>query len=225
MGNRINKAIGWAISCSEDPVDRESDQALAPMVVYAAWLTSKMNAATDADEKLLLECEAAMLTFGPDSRMCTGDSAVWAEHLDGGTLIVMPPFLGQSWHRSDDPIDHAFADGLVGNRLTFSDWRFHPYEGLWMDADTGAKLNHYAAKFRRAAARSGADDASLDLLAAVIAPFGTPAPGPYVDRHEALASIVPIVPLELRWLAEYLGLFSTPEDVLKLRPARAVWWG
>lgn len=225
MGNRINKAIGWAVSCADDPIDRESDRALAPMVEYAAWLTGKMKASADADEKLLLECEAAMLTFDTDSRMRMGDSAVWAEHLEGGTLIVMPPFLGQSWHRSDDPIDHAFEDGLVEDRLTYSDWGFHPYEGLWMDADTGGRLNQYATTFRRAAARNGADDASLDLLAAAVAPFGTPTPGPYRDRHAALAGIVPIVPLELRWLAEYLGLFKSPGDVLRLRPARAVWWG
>jgi hypothetical protein len=225
MGNRINKAIGWTVPCSQDPVDRESDRATAPLPVYAAWLTQTQTSATSPDEKILLECEAAMLTFNADPRSCVGDSVIWTEHLDGGTLILTPPFLGRSWHRADDPIDHAFADGQASNSLDFSDWGFYPYEGLWMDAVTGIPLNQFATHFRRAAARDNVGDDALDLLATAVGPHGGQAPGPYKSRHEALSGIVPVVPPEIRWLAEYLGLFQDQAEVLKLRPARAQWWG
>ncbi|MBG0739014.1 hypothetical protein IV500_06205 [Paeniglutamicibacter antarcticus] len=224
MGFRINKAIGWAMPCAEDPIDREGEAAKYLLVDHAAWLLAK--AKTTEDEDLSTELEFCGSTLNGRDDATLGDCVIWTESLNGGTLIVLPAESADSWYRQDDDMDFSFAKDETSS-IEYTGWGFHPYGGLWMDALGGQRLNQHATTIMRVHQRGNPTDDDthqLDRLAQIVSPEGTPALRPYLTFAEAVDHIVPLVPDDVRWVAEHLGLFETPSDILKLRPARATWW-
>jgi hypothetical protein len=240
MGLRIHKAIGWGLTSLAPGEDGQADSRVnwkaEPFKYegrtgreYLAWLR----------EQAEVRRRNGLQWFSIDS-MTLGD-AEWLDKFGGEPVwqtvtyspeyglpevLVIRPFVCTDWSRTDDMIDYS------AERLSHPDaenwWApvrggIHPFEGLFMDAETGESLPHAVVQWVRLVnglTERGVSDeeARLGLAAAVRAWT------PYRSQAEAKARIVPRVPEEVRDLAEYLDLFTDAAVWRQLRPVLYTYW-
>ena len=218
MGIHLHKAIGWAVPCSEDPLDRDSKRAQRTLAAHGAWLRFKASHVADEEARDEVLFEADLLA-GSGSILLS-QCIVHIPQLDSGTLLVIPPVYLQAWARMDDDLDCAFAeDETVENRIKYTRANPFGFDHLWMDAVNGRALS---GPVRDAVARRGEDRG--DQAAMRVRYRGGKAPA-FSDPVEAAGRIVPGVPREVKHLIEHLDNFLEPQTLLGLRPARAVWMG
>lgn len=99
-----------------------------------------------------------------------------------------------------------------------------PFNGFYMDSQTGDRLNDRVMWWIRARsnyeampkARRAEHLAGLDILAAECTP--------YANHEEACARVIPQVPEEIRDLAEFGKVFTDPATWLTLRPMLYTYW-
>jgi hypothetical protein len=141
----------------------------------------------------------------------------------GLPLLMVAPLGCEGWSRYDDTLDWTEETyGRVpsqGNRVLFLQHGLFPFNGVYMDAQTGERLTGDIAlwmRFRTAhEAGTLSEGAVRDLTTALL---------PGWTMEEALQRVVPDVPAEVRDICEYLELFTDPGTWRELRPATATWW-
>lgn len=216
MGIHLHKAIGWAVSCAQDPVDRDSMSGHLKFPDHAAWLRCKASAVSDEGTRDDILHEADILEASRN--LFLDQCAVHIPQLAGGTVLFIPPTYLGDWSRMDDDLDCAFAEDEPDvDRIIYTRSNPFSFAHLWMDAVTGHPLAGPAvdAVTRRGTERG--DEASLRVRFQ-----GRTAPA-YKDLEEAAQRIVPGIPREIVHLVQHLGSFLDPQSLLQLRPARAVW--
>ena len=217
MSEKLHLALGWAMPMAENPIGPDNELICISAEEHAAWIAGKaVHAATD-EARAELEYLAALLAPTEDVQLA--DCIVHLPDLEGGTLLVLPPYYARSWHRVSDDLDIAFNGDMAGNaELIPLPSNPFGYSGRWMDSGTGRELSHHAEIFK-----SSRHDPQSERAARLIR---LQAGGEvlYTGAAEAEAAVVPLVPPEIRFLAWHLELFSDLSRVLGLRPVRARWW-
>jgi hypothetical protein len=147
-------------------------------------------------------------------------------------VLLLKPLTFRDWHRSDSTIDYIEETYLcpsgqepVSNRVTVLEHGIYPFNGLYMDKRTGEKLKHeaiwwiQACSSTREAERKGEEppltEAHLDPLAKAVG---------FANAADARENIAPVVPDEIRDLAEFGELFTSPDVANQLRPLLYVYW-
>ena len=218
MGIHLHKAIGWAVPCPNDPLDRDSRPARLTLADHAVWLRMAADALGDESDRDDVLHRAELLRRATN-RYLSG-CVIHVPRLDGGTLLVIPPTYLKDWHRMDDDLDCAFAqDGPGADRITYTRSNPFAFDHLWMDAETGRTLAGPAGD-----AVTGHGTKRGDQAAARVRFQGGTAPA-YSSPEEAAQRIVPGLPREVVHLIRHLGDLLAPDQLLGLRPARAVWMG
>lgn len=218
MSEKLHLALGWAMPMAENPIGPDNELIWISAQEHAAWIAGKAKQATSDEARDELEYLAALLAQTDDVQL--GDCIIHLPDLEGGTLLVLPPYYARDWHRVSDDLDIAFtADNMTGDaELVPLAANPFGYSGRWMDAGTGRELSHHAEVFK-----SSRHDPHSDRAAQLIRPrYGVGSL--YSGADEAAAAVVPMVPPEVRFLAWHLELFEDLTEVLPLRPVRARWW-
>jgi hypothetical protein len=181
-----------------------------------------------ADDPHAAGCMAQLLAGSTEKVLAPADAVVHQpEYGLSRVLLVVPPF-NRDWVRYDDPIDHAEAKD-VRPRVRRLPYAPFPFDGMWMDADTGTPFVHgdgrFPALFRdlRAADRArslagelrGGQEA-LDTIAQKIVGIATWA--------DAVRRVVPAVPDEVVAVTEWAELFTGPDVVRQMRPVIYTHW-
>lgn len=217
MGIHLHKAIGWAVSCTEDPLDRTAETAKRSLADHAGWLRCKALAVTDPEARDEILYEAELLE---ESQAFLDQCVVHIPQLDGGTLLIIPPTCLKEWARMDDDLDCAFTeDEPVENRIKYTRANPFAFDHLWMDSNTGRALTGPAGDAVALRSTERGDQAAVRVRF-----HGEDKPA-YTDPEEAAKHIVPGVPREVVHLVQHLDSFLNPQVLLALRPARAVWMG
>ncbi|MCC3292465.1 hypothetical protein [Arthrobacter sp. zg-Y1110] len=243
MGDHLHKAIGWAVPSPEDPLDRgamltriaagdhpewlfrktdpmdgESVLVLPSLEDHARWLRDKASAVGDEETSDEITYDADLLV--QDRNRALDECVLHVPQLDGGTMLLIPPTYLKDWHRMDDDLDCAFAeDGPIENRITYTRSNPFPLSHLWMDALTGRAL---AGPAGDAVTLRGTERGNQAAARVRFQGDSTPA---FTHPDEAASRIAPAIPRAVVHLVQHLGNFLDPQQLLQLRPARAVWVG
>lgn len=216
MGVHLHKAIGWAVSAPQDPLDRSFGDSTLTLSAHGSWLREKAEHITDAGVRDELDYHADLLQAGRNGLL--QDCVLHVPQLDGGTLLLIPPTYLRDWCRMDDDLDCAFMESeTVEDRIVYTRSNPYSFSHLWMDAHTGQELTGPAGD---AVARSGSargDDAAMRLRFKATGEFA------FADPWDAANRLAPAVPRDIVHLVQHLGSFLDPQTLLQLRPARAVW--
>jgi hypothetical protein len=243
MALRLNKALGYALTdlVDDDPrinpdspllfwsrfEDEDEDFEVPTLDSYAAWLEAQAAAGlggfgTRTEAKLLRSERSRRL-----HHLELTDAVVHQAESGPETLVLIPPVSLHRWCREDDSIDYIEAsllpDSGRDNSLVRLQRGIGAHEGRIMDVD-GTELNKDAQQF---AYLSGLDmpEDELDNIASRIKPAD-----PADDRRmysgavEARERIVPLVPSDLRRLADYGQLFTSDDVWKQLRPVLYTYW-
>jgi hypothetical protein len=243
MALRLNKALGYALTdlVDNDPrinqdspllfwsrFEDEDDDFMVPTLdSYAAWLEEQAAAGnggfgTRTEAKLLRSERSRRL-----HHLELTDAVVHQVESGPEVLVLIPPVYLHRWCRDDDSIDYIEAsllpDGGRDNSLVALQRGVGAYEGRFMDVD-GIELNEQARHFAYFAGQDMPEE-ELDNIASRIKPADPAADRPmYSGAVEARERIVPLVPSDLRRLAEYGQLFTGPDVWKQLRPVLYTYW-
>lgn len=153
-----------------------------------------------------------------------------AESGSDEVLVLVPPSQVNDWLRSDDTFDYIEAhfgdepnlDPVVRElRMGIA-----PFDGLWMDKQTGAELQKVSL-FRRQLLSGDATTEQLLAAARKITPTEKLADETepiFRDAGEAADRLVRLVPAEVRELAAFGDLFTDPGTWTSLVPVHYTYW-
>lgn len=134
-------------------------------------------------------------------------------------LCLRPTWL-TDWYRSDDAIDWVEETYLKAPRNENGEaWvrtlrvSPYPFSGAYMDSRTGVRLGPEVLSWMRV--RNAIDDESIQNEMCAL--FG-------MTYKQARRYVVPLVPDEIRNLAMFTGLFTSPDTWMQLRPMVYCWW-
>lgn len=238
MEKALHKAMGWAMPMAVNPITARNEDLLLRPLAHAVWLKEMAGAAPEDAVHDELRDAAVLTGFLPRS-ITLADTVFHIRNVDDGLLLIIPPTYADSWHRTGDDLDKAFETGGKGAvTVTYETANQSGFRGRWMDAEQHCELNIEAAKFMETTPpdlfHRWDEDAEADgyIVREMDAEDETarrirPEHGGralYGSAGEAMYRIVPLVPPEVRAVAEHLGLFEDPDDAYKLRPARVSWW-
>ena len=238
MDLELHKAMGWAMPMATNPITAQNEGLLLQPLALAAWLVQVSGTAPEDAVRDELRDAAVLMGFLPRS-ITLADIVFHIRNVDDGVLLIIPPTYADSWHRTDDDLDKAFHTGGKGAAtVTYENANQSGFKGRWMDAEQHCELNIEAAKFMETTPpellHRWDEDAEADgyVVQAMDAQDEAarrirPEQGGsalYGSAGEAMSRILPLVPPEVRAVAEHLGLFEDPADVYKLRPASVSWW-
>jgi hypothetical protein len=145
-------------------------------------------------------------------------------------LVLVPPSQADDWLRSDDTFDYIEAhfgdepnlDPVVRElRIGIA-----PFDGLWMDKQTGVELQK-TSLFRRMLQAGDATPEQLLGAAQKISPVEKPADELeplFRDAREAAERLVRLVPSEIRELASFGNLFTDQGTWTSLVPVHYTYW-
>jgi hypothetical protein len=135
------------------------------------------------------------------------------ESEDSTNFVVIAPECQRQWYRHDDMID--YLECPYGEKVTPIDRPLYPYDS-WMHAGTGEGLReiHNVVQVIRHFVKYPEAGQPEDYLKV----HG------YASLDEFRAIVVPYVPLSVRLLCEYVGVFKDPKTVLSLRPMIYSYW-
>jgi hypothetical protein len=243
MSLHLNKAIGYALTnlADNDPrinqdspllfwsrFEEENDDFVVPTLEsYASWLEEKAAAGeggfgTRTEAKLLRSARGLRL-----HRLELTDAVVHRDESGPETLVLISPVSLHRWCRADDSIDYIEAsllpDGGRDDSLVPLQRGISGYADRFMDVD-GTELNEEAARLIYLAGLGMPED-ELDSMASQIKPLDrTDDRHSYANAADVSERIVPLVPPDLRRLAEYGQLFTSDDVWKQLRPVLYTYW-
>lgn len=241
MGLRIHKVMGWALTdvrydraawaFTDERINLESPLlgcrlGSGAIDAYARWLRARDG--DDAVGASFTMC-ATLQDARSRNRTIPLDRVVVHEPETGSpkVLVVTPPWA-HDWCRWDDPIDYQVETSRrrpgVGPRVQVLRYAPFPFDGLYMDADSGerfepAQNGSVFAQCRAAVREHGLDGTSvaeLDAIARTLLAIPT--------WQEACRRVVPAVPDDVAALVEWGHLFTDPAVVRQMRPVIYTYW-
>lgn len=214
MGTRIKKILGYGLSDVEADGYELKDERINPespllgsemkMKDYLTFLKGRNSFESYMERSMISQEEhddqdlRSVLTWDP-------------EYGVPNVLVITPLGYTGSWKRYDDSIDYAehfmvkdASTDPVVHEITSG---LFPYSG-YMDRITGEKTDTKV-HFWKTLLASDVDESVLEAASLTL---GYESTGQAVDR------IVPLVPLEVKMIAEFGKLFRDPDAWKQLRP-------
>jgi hypothetical protein len=156
-----------------------------------------------------------------DQCLLDGNSDSKTENL----LILQPLSSHAKWSRYDDPLDYIDSLDNGSESELRTDIKILPtgigyYSNLWMDKDSGQWIDSEKSHFlnfipRSSWANFNPNDSSGEAMSKLAG---------FSDWKEAHSQAVSFVPNEIRLLAKYLDIFTSPEVSYQLSPIYCTFW-
>lgn len=204
----LNRAVGWGISLDEDPIAALRGANSPTLADYRDWLLAKNL--DEAHDAVPSGFGMSILRIERHAPFISGPAPM---------LMLIPP--ARPWMRRGDELDAVFEAG-PGPDVRLMSGNPPGYTGQWMHLETGERLNLAAEKYRAYLTAPGFRAEEAERLASLIR--SRSCAGEQVFATAADVEIIPYVPAEARLLAEFLGVFKSPADVLRCSPVRSTWW-
>ncbi len=147
---------------------------------------------------------------------------------DGGleSVLCIRPVMSEDWYRHDDTIDwleETYGGRNQEDRVELLPHGIFPYSGTYMDSRVGDRLPGDVMDWIRI--WTNLDDAGKTELVSkgehvldeMCERFG-------MTHQQAERYVVPFVPDDIRWLAEWAEVFTGPDVWRQLRPVVYAWW-
>jgi hypothetical protein len=190
---------------------------------YREWAKARQKARDDASDRTEFSMDGIDLGKENNEKRSLSRCVHYGmEYMDANVLLIKP-FSCTHWERHDDTIDWLLENERFRNNpdlpmnhtLSLSNG-IYPYSDTWMDKRTGERIKGDAAHYLRIL--GGKFDKIGDLGSELVnQAYGmTPA--------EAAENIVPLVPIEIRDIAEYGKLFTNDDVWKELRPIIYTYW-
>lgn len=225
MGIRVHKILGWGLTdvkCEhakqpEDPrINNESltrvwDQSNDEMLsAYLSFLDETQESDFGTLDKWMLSNRSK-----EDRKLHMSDCIAFDSEYGLPNVLCLRPLACDDWSRFDDTIDYTIETYLsedpLTNRVEILQHPPYPYNALYMDKRTGVRVpNEIMWWIRHRSAGKESDE-----LAKL---------GGFNSHAEADENIAPIVPQEIRDLSQFLGLFTSDDVWMQLRPMLYTYW-
>lgn len=224
--------IGWALTdlvpddprVNPDGIVRQYEK-WDDADAYLAWLKDTHPRTIEA------QLVDVLLAKGSRLRSEMEPSACFVHYDDGdgglGNVLCVRPLGSPDWHRYGDLLDWVHETWLDGPGdgpgrpwvRKLPDAPF-PYNGMWMDARTGASIkdSRSSSVLAHALARTDGTDLTDDALDKIAERVG------FTSAAEARRFLAPDVPDDIRHLCEWGHAFTSPDVVLSMRPVAYCWW-
>lgn len=234
MGIRIHKFLGYGLTDVENdgywPTDpRINAKVLSDLMwdqsskEYIEWLDQKYTDADIVRGEWNLD-RFIVRDYGEEKLKDFSFSDCFAYQGEYGmpNVLVLKPLSMNDWSRFDDAIDYMAETHLYSsltdpqaNRIdSFGLHGLYPWSSIYMDARTGDRLQDGILWVRLFWDPPPPDGAKL----AVAKHLG------FENVEEAEANITPVVPVEVRDVAEFAGLFTSDDVWLQLKPMLYTYW-
>lgn len=236
MGIRVNKVLGYGLTDVREHDDSRVnwDSVLlsydrASGEDYLRWLYGKRSKVKQSSW-YPFSLDFAMLREDPKLRQKNlYDAVVYDPEYGLNNVLVLRPLSCGDWHREDDSIDYMtetfLLDASAESRVETFTAGIHPFNGVYMDARTGERLDQKATtwvRIRSSLEESGEDlgpAERLEALDGVTRDLTT-----FQSWAEASEHIAPYVPEEVQDIAEFGSLFTGPLVWTQLRPLLYTYW-
>ncbi len=139
-------------------------------------------------------------------------------------VMVFKPLSMHDWSRLDDPIDFVQETYLQAepqiHHVSVFPHALHPWSGAYMNARTGERLPRQAVTAVRTqnAIRAGHQPPFPERMDPLARELG------FEDWDDLDANLAPLVPIDIRYLTEFLGVFTDPDVWKQLRPMLYTYW-
>lgn len=230
MGIRVKKMLGYGLTNvkvkdkytlddprinAQSPLLRHED---VPSVgSYLKWVRNQQDRDYGHDPWILHERDRRR--FGE-----LDDCVRWEPEYGLANVLCIRPLSCPDWYRSDDIMDYIEETALKAESAKMERVRrlqvgIYPWSGSYMDWRTGTRIGSEVMTWVRIrnspGARTPEGRQALEICAQALG---------YKDHAQAVRYIVPVVPGEIRAIAEFGNLFTSPEVILQLRPMLYVYW-
>jgi len=220
---QTKEGAGWQITDERVNLDAapfKSGKECPSIEEYREWLEAQRKEGdieVDLELSFLREPEPG----GPKHSL---DYAVTHEGEYGlpNVLLITPPTYERTWSRMDNAIDYIEETYLrkdvkdpCENRADVLRHGIYPFIG-YMDRRTGEKVDDRIFNWIRATNTSTPlPEGELDLVAEACG---------FESSKDAWENVAPIIPNDIKNLANFLDLFTSPDVLLQLRPILYTYW-
>lgn len=235
MGIRVHKVLGYGLTDVVCESYRISDPRINPeskfvnddlwdleVEDYRDWLKEKSEGGRDDLGNMDYWIMKERLEDSRGRKYSMSDSFVHQAEYGLDNVILLSPVTHTDWRRFDDSIDYVEETYMRErgetqiDRVNVLPHGIYPYSSIYMDCRTGERLKDpHETLWRRRFFHEGITDSDRDGIAKVLG---------FENFEEANKVIAPIVPREIRDLAEYGELFLDPMGWTQLRPLHYVYW-
>lgn len=228
MGIRVNRFLGYGLTdvqhekyeITDDRINTSSwllDFEPPPNGAYLTWLSQRPEASGYSIDRWYLRDT-------PEQKQRDLCSCIaYSPEYGLPNVLALQPLAMTNWARHDDSIDYVQETWLRPqrkrqlNHVEEIPGCLYPWEGAYMDAQTGERLPQDILEWVRL--RNDRPfprrEEGLEVLAQH---FG------FADHAEATARVVPVIPEEVRDLLEFSQLFSDDKAWRQLRPLLYTYW-
>jgi hypothetical protein len=232
MSLRIRKVLGYALTdvVPSDPRINWDSPLLDQLTLSLGDFVRHLEADGPFEDPELEDVDMVRAGIGDQIPYRLGSCVVHS--FDYGlpnVMALIPPSYSSTWIQDDNLFDYVEAH-LGGEPNTesalFDVPGIDPFDGRWMDKETGLEPNHnYVRGYRRALALN-TDVDQHDIAARRISFARRPRPEQpvFLDAATAAARLTRLVPGEVRELALFGRLFTTPDIWKSLRPVLYTYW-
>lgn len=246
MGIRVNKFLGYGLTDVEHEDYEMKDQRLDLSVLddlYERDRLDEYRAFIESRPKNRYDMPPAYLDYGwfldrerPESqqsrrssRRTLDDCFVWGAEYRLGSVFAVQPLSCSDWSRTDDPIDwveetyrwESDAEPQINHVQTLPHG-IYPWNSSYMDARDGRKLPDSVMPIIRS--MSHAREMDYDLATELEDYRYLWEPMGFSTAQETVNLIAPVIPEEVQLLCEFVGIFTSPDIWLQLRPLVYVYW-
>lgn len=233
MGTRIRKVLGYALTdvVPSDPrINWNSpllDLGISPS---CGDFVRYLEAAGPFEDPELEDVDMVRAGIGERTAYRLGSCVVHS--FDYGlpnVMALVPPSYADTWIQDDNLFDYveAHMGGEADTEPALHDVPgIDPFDGRWMDKETGLELNHnYVRGYRRALALNSATE-QHNIAARRISAARRPRPQEplFADAATAAERLTRLVPGEIRELTRLGDLFTDPGTWTSLRPVLYTYW-
>lgn len=233
MSLRIRKVLGYALTdvVPSDPRINWNSPLLDLMGVTPTFgdFVRHLEAAGPFEDPELEYVDMVQAGIGERTAYRLGSCVVHS--FDYGlpnVMVLVPPSYASTWIQDDNIFDYveAHLGGEADTEPALYDVPgIDPFDGRWMDKNTGLELNHnYVRGYRRALELN--DTKQQDTAARRISVAGRPRPETplFTDAATVAERLTRLVPGEIRELAAYGALFTAPGTWTSLKPVLYTYW-
>lgn len=232
MGIRLKKCMGYALT---DVQTTERGEIADERINSESFLLNYQHRDLDEYKQFLLkkggdsldtQLEISMLNMLKTNRIDTADVCIWNGEYGSPEVLLLPPLgLEKRWVRYDDDLDYTEErlrhdpDNLEP-RILILPHAPYPFN-LYIDRITGERVKDTVWtwwQLRHATSEGEEKKEALESLDLLSEDMG------YADFAEAKDRVIPVIPDDVRHVAEWGELFTGPDVWKQLRPALYTYW-
>ena len=232
MGVRVHKIMGYGLTDVKTREYRIADGRInrnsklfngydLEIGDYISYLESKFDKSNFDTYSLDLSILSSKDTKENNRKYSMREGLFWNGEYGMKNVLVLKPICCDDWYRYDDSIDYveetykwSSDKDAQSNHVRVLKYGLYPWSGTFMNAKEGERVRE-GIDFIHAKRPNLRPFYNVDELAQKLG---------FENEADADLNLVPLVPYEIRSLAEYGNLFTNDEVWRQLRPMIYTYW-